>query len=266
METIKNAIWGEQKNTEEPVSGKQGAGTTEEPFDKGNEETTTGTIGSGTTDSTATGPESKAPPPQSAPDTSASNRDGPSEATSSDAAGDPSSGQKLSVKQQGAANPHDEPKEDGKPHVPHTDEEREKAMEKGEFPHDPNDHSGEPLKMHGGAEKKEESGDTPDPSSGKKDRSASVSQEGGQPHGQQTGTGEKVVKQQAFAAEGGEFDAALPGASSEGTRLLEEKGIHREAPPGKAAEASKSETSVGSESKTKVSKMDKVKEKLHIKH
>jgi len=45
METINNiagaaskAIWGEQK-TDEPMSGKQGAGTTTEPYDMGNAET-----------------------------------------------------------------------------------------------------------------------------------------------------------------------------------------------------------------------------------
>lgn len=54
METISNlagaasnAIWGttgtSTQDTQEPVSGKQGAGTTAEPFDKGNEENTDST-------------------------------------------------------------------------------------------------------------------------------------------------------------------------------------------------------------------------------
>jgi len=35
---VSKVIWGESKGAEEPVSGKQGAGTVEEPFDKSNEE------------------------------------------------------------------------------------------------------------------------------------------------------------------------------------------------------------------------------------
>lgn len=124
------------------------------------------------------------------------------------------------MKQQGAANPHDKPEHSGKPDVPHTDEQREEAMLKGEFPRDPNDHSGEPLKMHAGPDSKtqEKGDDSLDPSSGKKDRSASVSHEGGNPHGKTLGTGEQVVHAKAFEAEGGDFDASKPGAGSEGTR------------------------------------------------
>jgi hypothetical protein len=88
--------------------------------------------------------------------------------------------------------------------VPHTDEEREEAMKKGNFPHDPNDHSGEPLHVH-------EEG-------GKKDRNASVSQEGGNPHGKTLGTGEQYVKSSGQQADGGDFDATNPGAGKEATR------------------------------------------------
>jgi len=248
-----NAIWGQPKTTEEPVSGKQGAGTVEEPFDKGNEESTTAT---GT--SASAGPERNLAP-KSGVDT-ATNRDGPSESTS--ATVDPKSGQNTQVKHQGAANPGDAPKEqDTKTAVPHTDEEREALMMKGEFPHDPNDHSGEPLKMHGGAEKKE---DTPqNTTSAKTDRSKSVAQEGGNEMGKKLGTGEQYVKSSGLVSEGGDFDATKPGAGAEATRLLEENGVHK-ATPDKTSEASSSSL-VGSE-KTKTSKMAKIKEKLHIKH
>jgi hypothetical protein len=75
--------------------------------------------------------------------------------------------------------------------VPHTDEEREALMMKGEFPHDPNDHSGEPLHMHGAAD----ATDADDDGEGKKDRSASVGQEGGDPHGEaKKGDGTQYVK------------------------------------------------------------------------
>lgn len=150
---------------------------------------------------------------------------GPSEAQSSDVTGDPSSGAKPEAKQQGADKPNEEPSDiprgkDGKPAMPHTDSQREALMAKGEFPHDPNDHSGEPLKMHGGPEKSaSRDSEVPkdDPrEDGKKDRSNSVSQEGGQPHGK--GTGEKVVHATGLAADGGDFDATKPGAGQEATR------------------------------------------------
>src|ERR1700761_2224676 len=51
----------------------------------------------------------------------------------------------------------------GQKHIT-SDEEREKLAEKGELPHDPNDHSGEPMKMHDGT-----SEDTTE-QTGKKDR------------------------------------------------------------------------------------------------
>jgi hypothetical protein len=100
------------------------------------------------------------------------------------------------------------PTEDGEtkknPDVPHTDEEREEAMKSGNFPHDPNDHSGEPLHVHDASEKK--------------DRSESVSQEGGNPHGKTLGTGEQYVKSSGMDANGGDFDATNPGAGKEANR------------------------------------------------
>lgn len=102
-----------------------------------------------------------------------------------------------------------------------TDEQRQEAAQKGELPHDPNDHSGEPMHMHGGASEKE--GEKKDHSEKseeeqEKARQGSIGQQGGQPHGSAKGTGEQVVKASGFAAEGGDFDAAKPGAGAEATR------------------------------------------------
>jgi hypothetical protein len=171
-------------------------------------------------DTTSSGPEmNKAP--ASGVDTT-TNRDGPTEAQSSDVTGDPKSGQQPVQKQQGTDKPAEVPKDNkGKPTMPHTDSQRESLVNSGEFPHDPNDHSGEPLKMHSGPQKTEESTESKrdDPREDrKKDRSASVSQEGGDPHGGNKGTGEQVVKASGLAADGGDFDAANPGAGSEATR------------------------------------------------
>ena len=78
-------------------------------------------------------------------------------------------------------------------------------MAKGEFPHDPNDHSGEPLTVHDGSEKKE--------------RTESVSHEGGGTMGgPEKGQGTEVVRASGVAADGGDFDATNPGAGSEATR------------------------------------------------
>lgn len=273
METINNiagvaskAIWGDananaEKSGTEPVSGKQGAGTTNEPYDKGNEETNTETNGStiGTSDHNIA--------PDAGVDTSAENRSGPSEATSGPETGDPKSGQKPEAKQQGADKPGDEPT-DNKNGVkmPHSDEEREKLVMTGNFPHDPNDHSGEPLQMHGGSKNADSTDDTKDEaentSSVKKDRSASVAHEGGGIHGKEEGTGTKVIKASGLAADGGDFDATKPGAGSEATRLLEQKGIHKSGDNHGAPEATEDTTS--SETPGKTSKIAKIKEKLHI--
>jgi len=149
-------------------------------------------------------------PPASGVDTT-ENRSGPSEATSDRETGDPSSGQAPQQKQQGADRPNDEPSEgkDGSVKMPHSDEEREKLMQKGEFPHDPSDHSGEPMKMH------DESGKTQ-----KKERSESVAQEGGDPHGEKKGTGTEYFKSSGMAADGGDFDATKPGAGAEANSKL----------------------------------------------
>jgi hypothetical protein len=163
-------------------------------------------------------------PPTNGVDSS-TNRDGPSNATTDSSAGDPKSGQNLSQKQQGADRPNDSPgpedteaikdkkesaetsqKKDDKPKVPHTDEEREEAMKSGNFPHDPDDHSGEPLKLHDGSEKK-------------KERSESVSHEGGGALGEPPkGQGTEYVKSSGMDADGGDFDATKPGAGTEATR------------------------------------------------
>jgi len=242
MDTISNmagvaskAIWGEgqaPREGEEPVSGQKGAGTKDEPYDKGNEE-------------------------------NPMKKTGDNDFAGSGTAihGDPSSAQTPAQKQQGADRPGDAPgpkdseaikdkkesaeeSQAGKPKVPHTDEEREEAMQKGEFPRDPGDHSGEPLKMHDGSEKK--------------DRSASVSQEGGNPHGKTLGTGQQYIKSSGLQAEGGDFDATNPGAGAEASRLLEERGIKKDESEGGGASPSPSDTP------GKQSKMAKLKEKLKI--
>jgi hypothetical protein len=234
-DTASRAIWGSgAKSDEEPVSGQQGAGTVNEPFDKGNQEIQP-TNGSAK---------------------------GPSEATTGDVAGDPTSGQQPVQKQQGADRPSEEPKSDSKIQMPHTDEEREKMVETGKFPHDPNDHSGEPLKMHTDGEKKQETEEIK--TEGKTDRSKSVAHEGGGTHGKKEGTGTEYVKSSGLQADGGDFDATNPGAGAEANRLLEEHGVHKDKASAKPDDTSAVSQQSGQSGEEKVSKMQRLKEKLHI--
>jgi len=254
MSTATKTIWGD-KAGEEPVNGQTGAGTVNEPYDKGNDSTTGGAPTEGATDNRINSTQPS------------------SEPTSNPAA----SGAVPHQKQQGADRPDAEPSDaqidavkdkkdaaesalnsDSTPKIT-SDEEREKLAEKGELPHDPNDHSGEPMKMHnaggaGGDPREEAEAGKP------KDRSASVAQEGGGEHGKVKGTGEQWVKSTGIAAEGGDFDVTKPGAGREATRLMEEKGIKTDS----ATIDATTNPSSTSEEKEKVSKLAKLKEKMHI--
>lgn len=82
-------------------------------------------------------------------------------------------------------------------------------------------------------------------------------------HGE--GTGEKYVKTSGLAADGGDFDATKPGAGREADRLLETKGVHRDAgnPNAPATTDDSAGTSGHEEHKEKTSLKDKIKDKLH---
>jgi len=234
MESIRQAVFGNSETATEPISGEQGAGTKTEPYDKGNDDTAT-------TDTTA---ESTKPVDDRAPQ----------KQQGADRPGDepgPADTEAIKEKKEAAEiaqNPENDDKK--KSNIPHTDEEREELMQKGgEFPHDPNDHSGEPLHVH-------------DESEQTKDRSQSVSQEGGNPHGKVLGTGEKYVKSSGLEADGGDFDATNPGAGKEANRLLEAQGIHKEAPDEKPTPSAASSDKL--DKADKPSKMEKLKEKLHL--
>jgi len=248
MDTITNltgvahkAIFGSGVSGEEPIAGAQGSGTAEAPFDKGNE--------------------------------NAEIANKPSNAASSEITGDPSSAQQGfegGDKNQGANAPHEAPTsttdigqkdESGNIRMPHSDAEREKLMEKGEFPRDPNDHSGEPLKVHRdvtAAEEEEESDNRPQA------RKDSVAHEGGNPHGEpKKGDGTQYVKATGVAADGGDFDATKPGAGAEANRLLESKGVHKT--PDTRSEATETSSKDQSDAPVaKESKLQKIKDKLHI--
>jgi len=241
-------------NEQEPISGVQGAGTARDPYDKGNDESEN------------------------------QNADRPSEAQPSDTTGDPSSaptGAVGSDRNQAANNPTKDPESegqevgskdaDGNLRMPHSDAEREKLMEKGEFPRNPNDHSGEPLKMHSQEPSRDDSNEDADAEGDgetKKDRKDSVAQEGGAPHGENKGDGTQYVKSSGVAADGGDFDAVNPGAGAEANRLLESKGLHHGKPDTSGDQVDSNDTSgsaaSGNDQDASVSKLQKIKDKLHI--
>jgi hypothetical protein len=83
-------------------------------------------------------------------------------------------------------------------------------------------------------------------------------------HGE--GTGEQYVKSSGLKADGGDFDAAAPGAGREADRLLEEKGVHKEdttVATSKSNESVQSKGSSASGGKEKTSLKDKIKAKFH---
>ncbi|KAK7719507.1 hypothetical protein SLS57_005706 [Botryosphaeria dothidea] len=159
---------------------------------------------------------------------------------------DPTSGQKPFQKQQGGDKPTAEPTSGAEvDKLKEKKDEGEEALKKK----DPNDHSGEPLNVHEGGEKKQEQG-----SAGGEENSE-----------EEKGTGEKYVKTSGFKADGGDFDASLPGAGREADRLLEQKGVHKSADSdAKKDDVSPARSGGSGEGKTKTSMGTKIKEKLHI--
>ncbi|KAF2838451.1 hypothetical protein M501DRAFT_1005357 [Patellaria atrata CBS 101060] len=140
----------------------------------------------------------------------------------------PDSGVAPKQKQQGGDRPTEAPS-DG--------DDNNKELQ---FKKDPNDHSGEPLRMHNIDDER---------------RKSIASQPGGGERGKEKGTGQEYVKSTGLQADGGDFDATKPGAGMEADRLLEEKGIHREA----GDPIPKDPNDSG-----KVSLGTKIKDKLHI--
>lgn len=180
----------------------------------------------------------------------------------------PASGAAPGQKQQGADRPGDTPSGSNA-----KDDDADAILKK----RDPNDHSGEPMHMHDGPEKL--------PETQAERRESKVGNPGGQEHGKEPkGTGEEWVKTSGLHVDGGDFDATKPGAGREADReskwkrtsrslgrtlskadgvagILEEKGIRRD---DKGAMENPEAASTGTEHKDKVSKVAKLKEKLHI--
>jgi len=288
MEAVKNtvtqAIWGKTEAEEttthnqtagqEPVSGVTGAGNADEPFDKGNAEAgevkpVTSTLPDRTQSSTID-PESSSSPTTLLGAKTDMERNQPAitdPKTSGTADSTGANVDTTNVKIGSTPKPGDvqDGTEDAVKRAESgqriSDEEREQLAEAGKLPKDPNDHSGEPMKMHGESKLGDDLGEDSLDGAAKKERAKSVSHEGGGEHGKEQGTGTQYVKSSGLAAEGGDFDASNPGAGREATRLLEEKGVKRD-----GDNHGKREMPAGTGEKPahKSSTMDKIKDKLHI--
>lgn len=151
---------------------------------------------------------------------------------------DPTSGQKPMEEYQGGYKPTEAPSDDAVEAIRRSKEETEQAarssgMELGHGPAGPTGYEG-----------------------------------GGAGHGGFTerGTGEKYVKSTGLAAEGGDFDAAAPGAGKEAQRLIDEKGLpqgevsHHHHLPTKSHSHSSSSHDQGGHGGVG----EKLKEKLHL--
>ncbi|KAF2748792.1 hypothetical protein M011DRAFT_337989 [Sporormia fimetaria CBS 119925] len=189
--------------------------------------------------------------------------------------GVPDSGATPQVKHQGIDQPTDKPTGEQQTAIRDSKNEAEELLKK----RDPNDHSGEPMKMHDGSE-------SAIPNTQAERRNSKAGMPGGQEHGKDPkGTGEQWVKTSGTAADGGDFDATKPGAGREADRmwhwmirqmnkadmvagLMEEKGIKRsdKSPAEQPATATAASPSGTKETKEKESLSEKLKHKLHIGH
>jgi len=279
METVNNiasaasrAIWGEgngangvkdenqtkvESTGQEPLSGETGDVKKGEPYDMGNDGQPTITDSPSTSSKepksntsilpvdshpkpTDTEPKTSELPTDSKP-TSSMPDTSPSEAT-----GDPSYAQQPTQKQQGADRPSDEPSSEEHERIKETKKEAEEAAKV--------DTTGPGPKPLVEAAKAGGAG------TGTGGKNEDVLQK--ESHGE--GTGEKYVKSSGMKADGGDFDAANPGAGKEADRLLEEKGIHHE-PGAEGPPIGKEQVGGADDAKAgKVKLSDKIKAKLHI--
>lgn len=266
-QTAAKAVWGNGTERDEPISGVQGDVAKGEPFDGGNIDP----LGSNKRDAefeTETSNELKKSN-SSTKDPAIGTETSKELKSSSTSTKDPATGAETSKelkKSNGTKDPvvgTDEPAPAEKP--PSRDTSDSNAVEAGE--------DGEQGVMGDGPRPlatvaKECGGDAGNmkPEREPEPESSGDAAAGKDGDGEGKGTGELYVKASGLAADGGDFDAAKPGAGREADRLMEKNGIKREA--GDDSKPSKLDSmSSGSGSKDdneKPSMKDRIKDKLHL--
>ncbi|KAH8879866.1 hypothetical protein GQ53DRAFT_849338 [Thozetella sp. PMI_491] len=253
METISRAIWGTNESREEPMSGVTGDVSKGEPYDAGN-------IGEHIEHrdepATSGNPVSHN---ESEPTNAAKMKD------SSRDAGDHSQAQNDT---RDPADPNTNPASKNTQAKENVDDSA--GVDENNNPVKVDGPGPQPIaevaKHYGGDAGNAPSSDSVDKESGaaKQQENPTEEEDGPQKTSHGEGTGEQWVKSSGLKADGGDFDAAAPGAGREADRLLEEKGMRREENglAGSSTDTVESKGSSGS-GKTKVSLKDKIKAKLH---
>ncbi|TPX15559.1 uncharacterized protein E0L32_004257 [Thyridium curvatum] len=224
--TASKAIWGEP-NQEEPVSGVKGDTSKGEPFDAGNKGEEQDALNSGSTNTTATATTTTTTHNNSTAGTG-TGTGGPTETKDSSVTAGDSTKAQNDVRD--PSNPQtDEAKAEAKKDVDNDTKSaggglpgKDEIKGPGPKPLD------QVAKQHGGDAGKASSGEDVSKTEGAGQQKAQEEEDDDGPqkvsHGE--GTGEKYVKSSGLKADGGDFDAANPGAGREADRLLEEKGVH----------------------------------------
>ncbi|KAI2626684.1 hypothetical protein GGR54DRAFT_480704 [Hypoxylon sp. NC1633] len=230
METVNNmaaaaakAVWGENKQTTEPVSGQTGNTAKGEPYDAGNIEDPKSHSTTAETNGETTSTEDHTQAARFSKETGTATKaddtpDNPS--TDLKAASGPEDSSKAQNDVRDPEDPQTHPKsaptdvndaEDGP-------NEAQKLDGPGPKPIDEvaREHGGDAGNLKPGEGKPAESAEAVD----------EEDEDGPKAKSKGEGTGEQYVKSSGLKADGGDFDATKPGAGREADRLMEAKGMH----------------------------------------
>ncbi|KAK1827903.1 putative glycine-rich cell wall structural protein 1 protein [Podospora conica] len=240
---VSKAIWGtDETNTQEPISGKTGDVSKGQPYDAGNLDDTPK-------------PSSTAPDNHPAPNKTLPSSTGPTDQTTSQSdtrhPSDPAADHHASAAKKDV--------DDTTGGLDVGDNPDKLLSGPGPRPLEvvAKEHGGDAGRNDAPPPKQEvESGDAP------LDRHDSG-------HSTQGDKGLKYVKSSGLVADGGDFDAAKPGAGREADRLLDQKGVHRDPTAQGGLVANKGSADnitagTAGEDKEKVSLKTKIKNKLHL--
>lgn len=288
METINNirtaatkAIWGDDQAHQEPVSGKTGDVSKGEPYDAGNiePEDQTAKTADAAVDETGTQPvESGVSQPAETKKTTTTTT-----ATDDIPSVNPTKVMSSSVQPGDSTKAQNDVRDPTNPDAQHHNASAKDNVDDTGSGLDVGDN---PEKLDGPGPKpiaevaKEHGGDAGNLKSGSDSSNSGLADShplGRHDSGHDSGTGELYVKSSGLRAEGGDFDAAAPGAGREADRLLDQKGVHHGGPNGGIVADSTTKTANGhangsangkiigdgSPTKEKTSLKDKIKAKLH---
>jgi len=259
-EVATKAIWGTDESHQEPISGVNGDVSKGEPYDAGNMEPSELQTKDTAPDETGTAPVET----ETAQPSEAKPAENPTEVKGSSVTpGDSTKAQNDVRDPSDPATHHDKavPKENV--------DDSGKGLDVGDNPVKLDGPGPRPLeviaKEHGGdaalsGSSSDNVGDDKKQLPG--DKADGLEREG-------SGKGELYVKSSGLKADGGDFDAAAPGAGREADRLLDEKGVHKDGanggivPNGHVDGHGEHANGSASPAKEKTSLKTKIKAKLH---